>query len=189
MFLRACFTDHCLDIRFPDRYVHLACLCRKFLTRVHSVLGFRHCALPRQNHQSSQFQHARFLGRALPTGGDRYVLTHFATNHMLTPSKAFSLQRVLASSPSGSWTHIVCRMPHTPPVHGFTFSLLGICKIWHYKRKITKLRAKAGLPELYDPDDLPDPVYDPNYIHVLSEHEQIDLHYRKCLFVYAPCTS
>ncbi|KAH9899930.1 hypothetical protein C8Q73DRAFT_339831 [Cubamyces lactineus] len=58
-----------------------------------------------------------------------------------------------------------------------------ICKIWHYKRKITKLRAKAGLPELYDPDDLPDPVYDPNYIHVLSEHEQIDLHYQQHKFM------
>ena len=55
---------------------------------------------------------------------------------------------------------------------------IGICKIWHYKRKIAKLRRKAGLPELYDPDDLPDPVYDPNYIHVLTEEQQIDLHYR-----------
>ncbi|KAI0638130.1 golgi-body localization protein domain-containing protein [Trametes polyzona] len=58
-----------------------------------------------------------------------------------------------------------------------------ICKIWHYKRKIAKLRAKAGLPELYDPDDLPDPVYDPNYIHVLTEEEQIDLHYQQHKFM------
>lgn len=57
----------------------------------------------------------------------------------------------------------------------------GICKIWHYKRKIAKLRQKAGLPELYDPDDLPDPVYDPNYVQVLTEKEQIDLHYRAYL--------
>ena len=57
-------------------------------------------------------------------------------------------------------------------------SYTGICKIWHYKRKIAKLREKAGLPELYDPDDLPDPVYDPNYVQVLTEKQQIDLHYR-----------
>lgn len=43
---------------------------------------------------------------------------------------------------------------------------------------VVKLRAKAGLPELYDADDLPDPVYDPNYVHVLTEEQQIDLHYR-----------
>ncbi|KAI0353601.1 hypothetical protein OH77DRAFT_1427291 [Trametes cingulata] len=58
-----------------------------------------------------------------------------------------------------------------------------ICKIWHYKRKIAKLRKKAGLPELYDPDDLPDPVYDPNYVHVLTEEEQIDLHYQQHKFM------
>lgn len=56
--------------------------------------------------------------------------------------------------------------------------LAGIIKIWHYKRMVVKLRAKAGLPELYDADDLPDPVYDPNYVHVLTEEQQIDLHYR-----------
>ena len=55
----------------------------------------------------------------------------------------------------------------------------GICKIWHYKRKIARLRKKAGLLELYDPDDLPDPVYDKNYVQVLTEKEQIDLHYRE----------
>ncbi|CDO71279.1 hypothetical protein BN946_scf184908.g36 [Trametes cinnabarina] len=58
-----------------------------------------------------------------------------------------------------------------------------ICKIWRYKRKIARRRRKAGLPELYDPDDLPDPVYDPNYIHVLSEQEQIDLHYQQHKFM------
>ena len=59
-----------------------------------------------------------------------------------------------------------------------TYSL-GICKIWHYKRKVARLRKKAGLLELYDPDDLPDPVYDKNYVQVLTEKEQIDLHYRE----------
>ncbi|KAI0677562.1 hypothetical protein C8Q78DRAFT_98113 [Trametes maxima] len=58
-----------------------------------------------------------------------------------------------------------------------------VCKIWHYKRKIAKLRQKAGLPELYDPDDLPDPVYDPNYVQVLTEDQQIDLHYQQHKFM------
>ncbi|KAK7060548.1 hypothetical protein VNI00_001314 [Paramarasmius palmivorus] len=40
-----------------------------------------------------------------------------------------------------------------------------IGKIYHYKRLTRKLRAKAGLPQLFDPDDLPDPAYDPNYVH------------------------
>ncbi|TBU45037.1 golgi-body localization protein domain-containing protein [Dichomitus squalens] len=56
-----------------------------------------------------------------------------------------------------------------------------ICKIWYYQRKILQLRQKAGLLDLYDPDDLPDPVYDKNYVQVLSDKEQIDLHYRKHL--------
>lgn len=51
-----------------------------------------------------------------------------------------------------------------------------IYKIWHYKRKTRALRAKAGLPQLLDVDDLPDPAYDPNYVHVLSDKEQKDLH-------------
>lgn len=53
----------------------------------------------------------------------------------------------------------------------------GILKIWHYKRLTRKLRAKAGLPELYDEDDLPDPMYDPNYVHVLTDKQQEMLHY------------
>ncbi|RDB22557.1 hypothetical protein Hypma_010075 [Hypsizygus marmoreus] len=48
--------------------------------------------------------------------------------------------------------------------------------IWHYKRKTRKLRAKAGLPQLFDVDDLPDPAYDPNYVHILTEKEEKDLH-------------
>jgi len=52
-------------------------------------------------------------------------------------------------------------------------------KIWHYKRRTRLLREKAGLPQLYDEDDLPDPAYDPNYVHVLSDKEQADLHYQQ----------
>lgn len=50
--------------------------------------------------------------------------------------------------------------------------------IWYYKRRTRVLRAKAGLPELFDVDDLPDPVYDPNYVHVLTDKEQKFLHRR-----------
>ncbi|TFK75810.1 hypothetical protein BDN72DRAFT_885343 [Pluteus cervinus] len=55
-------------------------------------------------------------------------------------------------------------------------------KIWHYKYKTKQLRAKAGLPELLDQDDLPNPIYDPNYVHVLTDEEQEDLHYQQVQF-------
>lgn len=54
-----------------------------------------------------------------------------------------------------------------------------IFKIWYYKRKTRILRAKAGLLKLYDEDDLPDPIYDANYVHVLTEEEEIELHYQQ----------
>ncbi|PPQ77440.1 LOW QUALITY PROTEIN: hypothetical protein CVT25_011022 [Psilocybe cyanescens] len=54
-----------------------------------------------------------------------------------------------------------------------------IWRIWRYKQKTIKLRKKAGLPQLFDVDDLPDPIYDPNYVHVLTEDEQMDLHRRQ----------
>jgi len=75
----------------------------------------------------------------------------------------------------------------------FTFTGIGllpprimdtyrITKIWWYQRKTRMLREKAGLPQLYDVDDLPDPVYDPNYVHVLTDKEQNDLHHQQELF-------
>ncbi|KAJ7638918.1 hypothetical protein FB45DRAFT_740283 [Roridomyces roridus] len=54
--------------------------------------------------------------------------------------------------------------------------------IWHFKRRTRMLRAKAGLPELFDVDDLPDPVYDPNYVHVLTDEEQKKLHRQQVKF-------
>ena len=56
----------------------------------------------------------------------------------------------------------------------------GIGWIWHYQRVTIKRRAKVGLPTLYDNNDLPDPYYDRNYVRVLSDKEQEDLHYREC---------
>ncbi len=50
-------------------------------------------------------------------------------------------------------------------------------KIWYYKHLTRKLRRKAGLPELYDIDDLPDPMFDPNYVHVLTDNQQYELHH------------
>jgi hypothetical protein len=58
----------------------------------------------------------------------------------------------------------------------------GIFKIWLYKKKTQRLREKAGLPQLFDEDDLPDPFYDPNYVHVLTKVEQKDLHRRESEF-------
>jgi hypothetical protein len=58
----------------------------------------------------------------------------------------------------------------------------GIFKIWLYKRRTQHLREKAGLPQLFDEDDLPDPFYDPNYVHVLTDIEQKDLHRRESEF-------
>ncbi|TFK55975.1 hypothetical protein OE88DRAFT_1804760 [Heliocybe sulcata] len=58
-----------------------------------------------------------------------------------------------------------------------------IWRIWHYKRKTRKLRIQKGLPELVDEDDLPDPIYDVNYVHVLTEEEQADLHYQQIKFM------
>ncbi|KAH9966070.1 hypothetical protein BC827DRAFT_1181854 [Russula dissimulans] len=58
-----------------------------------------------------------------------------------------------------------------------------ICKIWSYKRRTRKLRKKAGLPELYDNDDLPDPIYDPNYVHVLTDEQQYELHHQQKKFM------
>ena len=57
--------------------------------------------------------------------------------------------------------------------------MTGIIKIWYYKRRTRKLRKKAGLPELYDNNDLPDPIFDPNYVHVLTDKQEYELHHRE----------
>jgi hypothetical protein len=60
----------------------------------------------------------------------------------------------------------------------FANRITGMTKIWYYKRRTRKLRRKAGLPELYDNNDLPDPIFDPNYVHVLTDKEEYELHHR-----------
>ncbi|KAG6821618.1 hypothetical protein H0H93_000127 [Arthromyces matolae] len=57
--------------------------------------------------------------------------------------------------------------------------------IWHYKRKTRRLRLKAGLPLLYDEDDLPDPKYDSNYVRVLTETEEKFLYRQQRKFRYS----
>jgi hypothetical protein len=86
------------------------------------------------------------------------------------------------------WPHPLASVGHIQCVACFRQFLTynrpvfsGIWKIWRYKRKTIKVRAKAGLPQLFDVDDLPNPLYDPHYVHVLSEAEQKDLHRRKYL--------
>ncbi|KXN86435.1 UPF0648 protein C3H5.09c [Leucoagaricus sp. SymC.cos] len=59
-----------------------------------------------------------------------------------------------------------------------------ICKIWHYKRKTIRLRKLAGIPQLFDRDDLPDPCYDDNYVRVLADEEQNDLHRQQLKLQY-----
>ncbi|KAJ3566414.1 hypothetical protein NP233_g7021 [Leucocoprinus birnbaumii] len=59
-----------------------------------------------------------------------------------------------------------------------------VCKIWHYKRKTIRLRKEAGLPQLFDLDDLPDPCYDSSYVRVLTDEEQEDLHRRAFYPIY-----
>lgn len=57
-----------------------------------------------------------------------------------------------------------------------------IGKIWYYKRLTRQLRRKAGLEELVDEDDLPDPAYNPDYVHVLTDEQQDELHYQQLKF-------
>lgn len=92
--------------------------------------------------------------------------------------QASSRLRVWASSPLVPCLHFVSH-PINPnrdcsPYRG----CVGIYKIWHYKRETTRRRKEVGLPELFDPDDLPDPQYDPNFVHVLTNEEHKDLHRR-----------
>ncbi|KAG6873748.1 hypothetical protein C0995_011567 [Termitomyces sp. Mi166 len=59
-----------------------------------------------------------------------------------------------------------------------TLDTYRIFWIWHYKRKTRRLRLKAGIPLLFDEDDLPDPEYDQNYVRVLTEKEEKFLYRR-----------
>ncbi|KAF8592432.1 hypothetical protein K439DRAFT_1378530 [Ramaria rubella] len=54
-----------------------------------------------------------------------------------------------------------------------------ILLVWKMKRKSARLRRRAGLPELYDEDDLPDPQYDTNFVHVLTDDQQRELHHQQ----------
>jgi len=54
-----------------------------------------------------------------------------------------------------------------------------ILRIWHFKRLSAQLRERVGLPELHDEDDLLDPRYDLNYVHVLTDEQQKELHHQQ----------
>ncbi|KAF8663414.1 hypothetical protein AX16_000986 [Volvariella volvacea WC 439] len=95
-------------------------------------------------------------------------------------SQIVNASRALALFRPEFWTPIVT---FTSGAHKLTLtSPAGICKIWHYKGRTKAFRAKAGLPQLSDVDDLPDPAYDSNYVHVLTEEEQRDLHQQQVKF-------
>lgn len=48
-------------------------------------------------------------------------------------------------------------------------------EIWRLKRLTIKRRAKQGLPPIEDPNDLPDPRQQEEYVSVLNEKEQQQL--------------
>lgn len=81
-----------------------------------------------------------------------------------------------------TWRTHIFRISHHQWLKFIFYS--GVSKIWHYQRVTIKRRQKAGLPDLYDVNDLPDPLYDENYVHVLDDKEQADLHYRTLLNKY-----
>ncbi|KAG8960598.1 hypothetical protein FRC03_006347 [Tulasnella sp. 419] len=58
-----------------------------------------------------------------------------------------------------------------------------ILKIWRFKHLSHKLRKQRGLPPLVDEDDLPDPMVDPHYVHVLTDEQQLELHYQQQMFL------
>ncbi|KAK4690078.1 hypothetical protein P7C73_g67, partial [Tremellales sp. Uapishka_1] len=51
--------------------------------------------------------------------------------------------------------------------------------IWKLKRLSTKLRAERDLPPIEDPDDMPDPAFDKDFVQVLSDKQQEQLHYQQ----------
>jgi hypothetical protein len=148
----------------------------------YSILGNGTCFIPPEVDKFAQCKHPGLLGRSMlpdwmwsvvdfPWNAktNRFSLGLFTVTGIgLIPSRTLDTY----SEPQWSWSNCSSRPP-----------LPGISKIWHYKRKTRKLRARAGLPELYDIDDLPDPAYDPNFVHVLTEQEQQDLHNRTCPIV------
>jgi len=58
-----------------------------------------------------------------------------------------------------------------------------MAKIWHYKRLTRQLRRKAGIQDLGDEDDLPDPAINPDFVRVLTEKQQDELHYQQQKFM------
>ncbi|VDB96951.1 unnamed protein product [Peniophora sp. CBMAI 1063] len=90
------------------------------------------------------------------------------------------------------WVEISCQIVNTL----FCLTGLGmapwrildtyrIYKIWRMKRITRKRRLRQGLPKLLDSDDLPDPQYDPNYVHVLTDKEQTSLRYQQSKFMHS----
>jgi hypothetical protein len=59
--------------------------------------------------------------------------------------------------------------------------IVGIVRIWHFKRLDRKLRKKKSLPPLEDENELPDPLFNPNFTHVLTEQQQKELRMRSCI--------
>ncbi|KAF8195787.1 hypothetical protein K438DRAFT_1587011 [Mycena galopus ATCC 62051] len=89
------------------------------------------------------------------------------------------------SNTQGFWVEVSSQIENVTGIGLIPSRVLDTYRIfwiWYYKRRTRKLRAQAGLPELFDVDDLPDPVYDPNYVHVLTDKEQKFLHRQQVKF-------
>lgn len=55
-------------------------------------------------------------------------------------------------------------------------------RIWMLRSRVRKRRAKLGLSEIKDWNDLPDPATVPGYVNVLSEKEQAELEHQQSAF-------
>jgi len=55
----------------------------------------------------------------------------------------------------------------------------GMYVIWRLQRKVTTRRKAKGLEPIPDPNDIPDPAKQKDYVSVLSEYEQAHLQYQQ----------
>ena len=54
--------------------------------------------------------------------------------------------------------------------------------IWTLRQRTHRLRKKAGLPPIADPNDLEDPKDQEDYLSVLSEKDKAQLKYQQEMF-------
>ncbi len=176
------YFDPCSDnywhLWIPNWFVQLQPMSYDNCWTAYSILGRGHCHIPCKNHRFPQSQYSRVLDRNCIAGRDRYAVLHWTTvTYLINTCTGLFTVTSIGLAPSRILdTYSQSSITTSPkPWH----HPIGIFKIWIYKQRTRTLRKKAGLPTLFDEDDLPDPFYDPNYVHVLTEAEQKDLHRRE----------